>query len=579
MSTPDRGRHAVIVGYLGPRGTYTEDAAQAAAPDAALKPLSSIEDVFEAVATGIVTRGVVPIENVIQGPVTEALDNLYAYSDRVTLAGMIVLPIEHAIGGLDPKVTIADVYSKDQALKQCSHYLSEHHPSAERHEAPSTTAAMEKIANERLSNAAAIGSARALESYGLVVFDRNIGNAKHNKTKFAILAQVSAGTHAPTGADATLCVVYPHRDRIGLLSTLVDVISGMYRLNLSAIHSRPDARGAFRFYLEIEGHMSDPTLARCIDTLRARLEGEQVEVTFFGSYPRCSFIEQRIKTVGIIGGTGKMGQWLRAFFERIGYEVLVSDPESALGFEECVKRSDAVIVSVPIRHTLAVIDRIGPYFRPGQLIVDNTSIKSQPVARMLQAVAPGVEVLGMHTVFGPTVGDVVGQNVIFTKTSASGDLASEFESIFYKQGARITNTTPEHHDRQMAFHQNLEHLSKVALADALVGLFPDTSDIERYSSPNSRASLATMGRLLAGDPELYGDIQAFNQQAPSVIEAYSRALAKLAASLAKGDSTAFKETMSRTRDALGSGFVRTLMDASSALQRDLDEELERKRRG
>ncbi len=133
-------------------------------------------------------------------------------------------------------------------------------------------------------------------------------------------------------------------------------------------------------------------------------------------------------------------------------------------------------------------------------MVDNTSIKTQPVAAMLEVAPEGVEVLGMHTVFGPAITELRRQNVIFTTTPKSGELAQEFEGIFYKYGATITHTTPEYHDRQMAFHQNLEHFTKVVLAEVLRAQFGAPEVMANYSSPNSRLSLITMGRVLKGDP-------------------------------------------------------------------------------
>ena len=81
------------IGFLGPPGTYTEEAAKAAMADAVLVPYASIEAVFDAVAQRQVARGLVPIENVIQGPVTETLDNLFHRADRVKIVDMLVLPI------------------------------------------------------------------------------------------------------------------------------------------------------------------------------------------------------------------------------------------------------------------------------------------------------------------------------------------------------------------------------------------------------------------------------------------------------------------------------------------------------
>ena len=555
------------IGFLGPQGTYTEEAAKTAAPNATYIPYPSIDAVFEALLQHEVERGLVPIENVIQGPVTETLDNLYRYAAAITIVDMLVLPIQHAIGVLSPATRVTRILSKDQALKQCSGYLQSHYPQAQQVEIASTSAAMQLIMTERLQDAAAIGSPTALLQYGLHVLDRDIGNVKNNKTRFAILGAASAGSHARTGRDATALVIYPHRDRIGLLEDILAVLSRTYGLNLSSIHSRPDTLGAFRFHIEVEGHLDDPAVAACVATLEKQLGGEDIDVTVLGTYPRCAFNEPRLRTIGIIGGTGQMGGWFKKFFGAAGYTVLISGRRTPLTYQQCVAGADAVIINVPITHTVEVIEAVGPFFRPGQLIADNTSIKTQPVAAMLSAVPPGVEVLGMHTVFGPAVESLRQQNVIFTRTAASGELAGEFENIFYKHGAKITYTTPANHDKQMAFHQNLEHFTKVVLAHVLHTHFSDPAEMDSYSSPNSRTSLITMGRILRADPDLYREIQSYNLQGPAMIQAYLEAAQALGQALTAGNTQAFKDSMMTSATALGEAYLADLFEKSKTLQR------------
>jgi len=559
----------VKLGFLGPPGTYTEEAAKAAMAEALYLPYPSIDAVFEAVARHDVERGLVPIENVIQGPVTETLDNLYRYAEQIKLVDMLVLPIQHAIGVLAPETQITRVLSKDQALKQCSAYLQGYYPHAQQVEMASTSAAMEAIVTAGLHDAAAIGSPLTLQQYGLHILARDIGNVQRNKTRFAVLGAAAEGYHPPTGNDATALVIYPHRDRIGLLEDILSVLSKAYGLNLSSIHSRPDTRGAFRFYMEIEGHLEDPTVASCLAALTKQLGDEEVEVKIFGTYPRCAFNEPRLRTIGIIGGTGQMGGWFHKFFGTAGYTVLISGRRTPLTYEQCITQSDVVIINVPIRNTLDVIHAVGSFFRPGQLITDNTSIKTQPVAAMLEAVSAGVEVLGMHTVFGPAVEKLRQQNVIFTRTSASGELAREFESIFYKYGAKITYTTPEYHDKQMALHQNLEHFTKIVLAQVLRTHFGDPTELDSYSSPNSRTSLITMGRILNADPDLYSEIQAYNLQGPGLIQAYCEAAQALGHALTAGNVEAFKESMAASATALGPAYLAELLQKSQTLQRHL----------
>lgn len=557
------------LGFLGPTGTYTEEAAHAAMADAVYLPYPSIDAVFAAVARQEVERGLVPIENVIQGPVTETLDNLYRYAETVKIVDMLVLPIQHAIGALAPDAAIRRILSKDQALKQCSEYLQANYPQAQQMEIASTSAAMQQIVAQQQHDAAAIGSATALQQYGLQVLARDIGNIKQNKTRFAILGATRETYHPATGSDATALVIYPHRDRIGLLEDILAVVSKKHGLNLSSIHSRPDTLGAFRFHIELEGHLEEPAVAACMADLAKQLGDAEIEVKIFGTYPRYAFNEPRLRTIGILGGTGQMGQWFHKFFSAAGYTVLISGRRTPLTYQQCIAQSDVVIINVPIRNTVALIEAVGGFFQPGQLIVDNTSIKTQPVAAMLNAVPSGVEVLGMHTVFGPAVETLRQQNVIFTRTAACGELAREFESIFYKYGAKITYTTPAYHDKQMAFHQNLEHFTKIVLAEVLHRHFSDPTEMDSYSSPNSRTSLATMGRILSADPELYSEIQSFNLQAPALLRTYLEIAEGIGKTLIDGSVDTFKDSMHNSIATLGAEYLADMLERSKTIQRYL----------
>jgi prephenate dehydratase/prephenate dehydrogenase len=554
----------MTIGFLGPEGTYTDEAAKQLFPNTTRVAYPSIDAVFEAVASKTASFGVVPIESLVQGPVTETLDNLFRYAGKVTISDLLVLPIDHALGGLGRPEEVRRILSKDQALHQCSAFIARHYPHATLVETASTTAAMEMISHQGWRDAAAIGNAAALHQYGLQVLARGIGNPPQNKTKFAVLGD---HYHAPTGTDATSFVIYPHRDRIGLLQDILHLISRESGLNLSSIHSRPDTKGGFRFYIEVEGHIEDAAVAHCLAAMERALASDDVEVRVFGAYPRRMFNEPRLHTLGLIGGTGLMGRWFRPFFEKAGYQVLISGRTTPLTYQQCIEQADAVIFNVPISNTVELIHKLGHYFRPGQLMVDNTSIKTQPVGAMLEVAPEGVEVLGMHTVFGPTVTELRRQNVVFTTTPRSGELAQEFEGIFYKYGATITHTTPEYHDRQMAFHQNLEHFTKVVLAEVLRGQFGAPEVMSTYSSPNSRLSLITMGRVLKGDPGLYAEIQTQNLQGSGMIQEYLRVAGEIGRALMEGDAQPFAQTMSQCAATFGNEFLAHAVDTSNAIQR------------
>jgi prephenate dehydrogenase len=554
----------MAIGFLGPEGTYTDEAATQLFPADTRVPFASIDAIFDAVVAHTVNFGVVPIESLVQGPVTETLDNLFRYAGKVTIGDMLVLSIDHALGALGHAGDIRRILSKDQALHQCSAFLARTFPQATLIETPSTTAAMELIVQQGWRDAAAIGNAAALEHYGLEVVARGIGNPPQNKTKFAVLGHHS---HARTGVDATSLVIYPHRDRIGLLQDLLHIISREHGLNLSSLHSRPNTNGTYRFYFEVEGHIDEPPVASCLAAVERALESDDVEVRVFGSYPRRMFNEPRIHTIGLLGGTGQMGRWFSPFFAKAGYEVLIAGRTTPLTYQQCIAQSDAVIINVPISHTVELIHKVGHCFRAGQLMVDNTSIKTQPVAAMLEVAPQGVEVLGMHTVFGPTIAELRRQNVIFTLTPRSGELAQEFEGIFYKYGATVTHATPEYHDRQMAFHQNLEHFTKIVLAEVLRAQFGTPDVMAAYSSPNSRLSLITMGRVLKGDPQLYAEIQTQNLQGAGMIRDYLRLAHEIGEALMYGDGDRFAQAMNACAGAFGAEFVAHAVATSNAIQK------------
>lgn len=391
---------------------------------------------------------------------------------------------------------------------------------------------------------------------------------KWDKVKYAVLG---GGYHPRTGNDTTSLVIYPHRDRIGLLEDMLHIISREYGLNLSSIHSRPDTKGGFRFYIELEGHLEDQTVSDCIRDLEKKLATDEAEVRVFGAYPRRVFIEPRIKVIGIIGGTGQMGGWFARFFGGAGYRVLISGRKTPLTYQGCAEQSDAVIINVPIQYAVQVIQSVSPYLRPGQLIVDNTSIKTQPVAAMLESAPEGVEVLGMHTIFGPAITELRNQNVVFTYTAKSGELCQEFERIFYKYGARITRSTPEFHDQQMAFHQNLEHFTKIALAEMLRERFGGPQGLAAYTSPNSRVSLISMGRILNLDPQMVSEIQSYNKQGPAMIEGYLKVVTRLGEAMIQGDVEMLKKSMAESTQRFGREFLEQMMKASQEIERHLRE--------
>lgn len=251
---------------------------------------------------------------------------------------------------------------------------------------------------------------------------------------------------------------------------------------------------------------------------------------------------------GIIGGTGQMGSFFARVFEQAGHEVLISGRSTQLNREEVVRASDIIIITVPIHVTIPIIEEIIPYLHPDQILCDLTSLKTGPVQAMLQGRS---EVLGLHPMFGPTAGSLQGQTIIATPARCSDQNLQFITTLFTSQGARMTITTPEHHDRMMAVIQGLTHFKALVMADTMrvLGITPD--ETEPFMSPIYRIETSVAGRILAQDPMLYADILTENPQVAAVLEACCNCAGSLAEIIASGDTEAFRERFLAERDWFG----------------------------
>ncbi len=243
-----------------------------------------------------------------------------------------------------------------------------------------------------------------------------------------------------------------------------------------------------------------------------------------------------MKKAGIIGGTGKMGRLFAGVFRRAGYEVVVSGRTTEITAKDIAKACDLVIVSVPIRDTVTVIEEIAPLLKKDQLLCDLTSLKVAPVAAMLKSKA---EVIGLHPMFGPTVRSLKEQTIIACPARASPENTEALLAVFRSEGAECTITSPEEHDRMMAVVQGLTHFVTLSLADAIRQLGIDIEATRAFTSPVYRIELSLVGRLLSQDPDLYGSILQENPFVPGVLAACRTSVAGLQEIILEKDEKAF----------------------------------------
>jgi prephenate dehydratase len=265
--------------YLGPPGTFSEEAGLLHDPEAQLLPFVSVAAVAAAVDSGMADEGVVAIENSLEGSVNETLDILI-HESGLSICRELVLPIEHCLLAA-PGASSSDVeviYSHPQALGQCRRFLERCFPKAHPEAALSTAAAVEQmLAQER---AAAIATRRAAELYGAHVLAHGIQDNVANKTRFVVLAPHDC---PPTGQDKTSIAFSVAHDRPGTLVGVLHQFSDR-QINLTKIESRPSKEelGVYVFLVDMDGHRTDPAVAEALEQVRE--QGFFFKV--FGSYPR-----------------------------------------------------------------------------------------------------------------------------------------------------------------------------------------------------------------------------------------------------------------------------------------------------
>ena len=267
------------VAYLGPEGTYTEEAAKLFfGNNDEMLPQATVADALALVAEGKAAYAVVPQENTLGGPVTDYIDAFLA-ADGVSVVGEVVLPIRQTLMGLAgtdlSKVT--RVLSHKQGLAQSAAWLDENLPNAQRVEAASTAAAAQEVAEGGDSTAVAIAAPGAANLYQLEVLKENVSQNEANKTRFYV---VSKRANELPGYE---CAVFAARIAADELPGVLDAACAG-GAKLVCVHERPEgsALGMYRYVIELEHEngFSDEEISRLegIDALEylgrcSRVEG------------------------------------------------------------------------------------------------------------------------------------------------------------------------------------------------------------------------------------------------------------------------------------------------------------------
>ena len=243
----------MLVGYLGPKGSFSHQVAQKAFPEAHLESYPNITEVIKAYERGRVDLSIVPVENSIEGSVHETLDYLF-HQAQIQAVAELIQPIKQQLLACQTDGPIETIFSHPQALAQSKTYIQEHYPYAKLEVTASTAAAARLVAKHPEESYAAIAPERAAEEYGLQLVARDIQEISENFTRFWVLG--------PKKPEFALEKLAPKKT-LGL--TLPDNLPGaLYKalsvfawrgIDLTKIESRPlkTALGEYFFIIDVNG--------------------------------------------------------------------------------------------------------------------------------------------------------------------------------------------------------------------------------------------------------------------------------------------------------------------------------------
>jgi prephenate dehydratase len=272
------------IAYLGPAGTFTEDAL-GEATRSEVEPLrtATIHDAILAVQRGEAERALVPIENSIEGSVRPTLDTLAFEAAEVAIVGEYDYRVRvHLIAregvGIEQ---VEAVLSHPQPLSQCARFLRETFPAVETRSVSSTAAAV-RMVSESGRPWAALGARAAAELYGCALLREGVEDESDNVTRFAWIAPAGVEPSGEGPWKTTLVFSELGEDHAGSLVDALGEFSSR-EINLSRIESRPlrQGLGRYMFFCDLEGAASDPAVGEAIAQLRTKADS----VRILGSYP------------------------------------------------------------------------------------------------------------------------------------------------------------------------------------------------------------------------------------------------------------------------------------------------------
>lgn len=252
------------------------------------------------------------------------------------------------------------------------------------------------------------------------------------------------------------------------------------------------------------------------------------------------------KDIMIVGGAGKMGQWMAELLSSCGHAIHVVDPQAQGGSSlQDAGSMDVVMVSAPISKVDGILRELDSLAAEDTLIFDISSLKS-PFSGTLRTMAASKKVCSVHPMFGPSARSMYDRNLLFCDCGCREAVDGAMD-LFDDHGARMTVMSLEEHDRYMSYVLGMSHAVNIAFFTALERSGVSLDEFRRMASTTFLKHLDTAKSVASEDPDLYHEIQHLNQKSHDSWEAFSNAVNMVKDASLREEPSAFRAIMDRGR--------------------------------
>lgn len=258
------------------------------------------------------------------------------------------------------------------------------------------------------------------------------------------------------------------------------------------------------------------------------------------------------KRMLIIGGNGKMGQWLCRFFASRGHKIKIYDTTENIKYpcekdlKQGVLEAEVVIIAVPISYTPMILEEVLSY-NTSALIFDVSSVKT-PSAEILKKGGKIAEVCSVHPMFGPETNSIIDENVVICNCG-SYSTVDKAEELF--DGANITKTDLDEHDKLMAYVLGLSHATNIAFFETLNRSGKSYSELSRVASTTFKDQVETSHNVVSDNAQLYYEIQNLNPYEQEVLSSLVDSVNTIKDAARKNNKDAFTKMMNEGKEYFG----------------------------